>query len=108
MPTQLSSGRSPPIRARSDSTATYGASRKNWTATSFCARRSALAENIRWPVKRHTMITLAKPSIALSRPNPIKAIDEAAAPAAIATAPSTVIQARLSHDSVRARWASRR
>ena len=47
IPTQLSSGRSPPISARTDSTATYGASRKNWTATSFCARCSARAENIR-------------------------------------------------------------
>ena len=51
---------------------------------------------------------LVASSIALSRPKPTRAIDEAAAPAAIATAPSTVIQARLSHDSVRARRASRR
>ena len=54
------------------------------------------------------MIRLAKPSIALSSPNPIRAIDEAAAPAAIATAPSTVIQAKLNHDSARARLARRR
>ena len=54
------------------------------------------------------MIRLAKPSIALSSPNPINAIDDAAAPAVIATAPSIVIQARLSHDSNRTRLASRR
>lgn len=54
------------------------------------------------------MITLAKPSIALSSPKPISAIDDATMPAAIATPPSTVIHARLNHDSVRARFASRR
>ena len=54
------------------------------------------------------MTTLAKPSIALSRPKPTSAIEDATSPAVIATAPSTVIHARLSHDSVRARLASRR
>ena len=63
---------------------------------------------MRRPVKRHTMTPLAKPSIALSSPKPISAIDDAARPAAIATPPSTVIHARLSHESVRARFASRR
>src|SRR5215211_2343235 len=52
------------------------------------------------------MITLAKPSIALSRPKPTRAIDDASTPEAIATAPSTVIHARLTQDSARARWAS--
>ena len=54
------------------------------------------------------MTTLAKPSIALSRPKPTSAIDDATSPAVIATAPSTVIHARLSHESVRTRLASRR
>ena len=63
---------------------------------------------MRRPVKRHTMTTLAKPSIALSRPKPTSAIDDATRPAVIATAPSTVIHARLSQDSARARLASRR
>ena len=63
---------------------------------------------MRWPVNRHTITTLAKPSIALSRPNPTSAIDDATSPAVIATAPSTVIHARLSQESVRARLATRR
>ena len=107
MPTHVSSGRAPPISARADSTATYGASRKNWIATSFWARVSATWENMREPVKRHTITSEAKPSMALSRPNPISAIEDATRPAAMATAPSTVIQARLSQDSSRARSASR-
>ena len=44
----------------------------------------------------------------VSSPNPISAIDDATTPAAIATAPSTVIHARLSHDSHRTRLASQR
>ena len=76
-------------------------------ATSFCARVSATAENIREPVKRQTITSEAKPSIALSSPKPTRAIDDATSPAVIATAPSTVIHARLSHDSSRARRASR-
>jgi hypothetical protein len=58
-------------------------------------------------VKRHTITSDAKPSIALSSPNPTSAIDDATRPAVIATAPSTVIQARLSHERRRARRASR-
>jgi hypothetical protein len=55
------------------------------------------------------MMTMeAKPSMALSRPKPTSAIDEAARPAAMATAPSTVIQPRLNHDSSCARRARRR
>lgn len=41
-----------------------------------------------------------------SRPNPTSAIEEATAPAVIATAPSTVIHASDSHDSSRTRRAS--
>ena len=108
IPTQLCSGRSSPRSERTDSIATYGASRKNWIATSFCARVSAVAENIRCPVKRQTMIRLAKPSIALSRPKPTSAIEPATTPAAIATPPSTAIHPRLSHERVRTRRASRR
>lgn len=58
---------------------------------------------MRDPVKRQITTTLAKPSIALSKPKPTSAIDPAAAPAATPTAPSTVIQPRLSHDRSRTR-----
>jgi hypothetical protein len=84
----------------------YGARRKNCTATSRWARSSAACENTRWPVKRQMMITLAKPSIAESSPNPTSAIEPAARPAAMATAPSTVIHASDSHESSRTRPAS--
>ena len=53
------------------------------------------------------MITDAKPSIAESSPKPISAIDDAAAPARIATAPSTVIHASDSQDSSFTRAATR-
>ena len=52
------------------------------------------------------MITLAKPSIAESSPNPTSAIEPAAMPAPIATAPSTVIHASDSQESSRTRAAS--
>ena len=108
MPTALTSGCSPPASARTDSTATYGASRKNWAATSCCARRSALADITREPVKRQMMITLAKPSTAESSPKPISAIEPATIPAPIATAPSMLIAPSDSHDSSRTRRASSR
>ena len=50
---------------------------KNWMATSFCARCSAVWDITREPVKRQMMITLAKPSIAESRPKPTSAIEPA-------------------------------
>ena len=46
--------------------------------------------------------------MAESMPKPISAIDPARTPAVIAIAPSAPIQARLSHESMRARAASRR
>ena len=52
------------------------------------------------------MITLAKPSIAESSPKPTSAIDPAAMPAPMATAPSTVIHASDSQESSRTRPAS--
>ena len=52
------------------------------------------------------MITLAKPSIAESRPKPTSAIEPAAMPAPMATPPSTVIHASDSQDSSRTRPAS--
>ena len=61
---------------------------------------------MRRPVKRQMMITLAKPSMAESRPKPTSAIDPATMPAAMATAPSTVIQASESQDSSLTRRAS--
>ena len=85
MPIQLVSGRSPVTSACTASDATYGASRKNRAATSFCARPSAAVESIREPVKHQTMIALAKPSIAESIPKPINAIELARMPAKIAT-----------------------
>ena len=64
---------------------------KNWIATSFWARSSALWESVREPVKRHTITMLAKPSMAESSPKPIRAIDPATIPAATATVPSTAM-----------------
>ena len=91
MPTTLSSACELVTSARTASTPTYGASRKNWTATSFCALCSALAERVREPVNRQTITTLAKPSIAESIPKPIRAMDPATMPAPTATAPSSVM-----------------
>ena len=108
MPSTLTSGCSPPTSARIDSTATYGARMKNWIATSFCARCSAVWDITREPVKRQMMITLAKPSIAESRPKPTSAIEPAMTPAAIATIPSTLITPSDSHDSSFTRAASSR
>jgi hypothetical protein len=45
-------------------------------------------ESVRPPVKRHTITTEAKPSMAESMPKPIRAIDPATIPAPIATTPS--------------------
>jgi hypothetical protein len=64
---------------------------KNWTATSFWARFSARWDRVRDPVKRHTMTTDAKPSIALSIPKPISAIEPATMPATTATSPSSAM-----------------
>jgi hypothetical protein len=108
IPTMLSSACVPFASVRIDSNATYGASRKNCTATSFCARSSAWCESVRQPVKRQTITTLARPSIALSMPNPIKAIDPATTPATIATMPSTAMYAKLTQESSLARRASLR
>ena len=91
MPTRLVRRGCPSTSALTDSTATYGASRKNWIATSFCARSSAWWDSVRQPVKRHTITTLAKPSIAESSPNPISATDPATIPATMATMPSTAM-----------------
>jgi len=52
------------------------------------------------------MITLARPSIALSIPKPIRAIEPARMPAVMATAPSIVIQPRLSQERSLTRRAS--
>ena len=60
------------------------------------------------PVKRQMMITLAKPSIAESRPKPTSAIEPAMMPAPIATTPSTLIAPSDSHDSSFTRGASSR
>ena len=68
-------------------------------ATSFWARCSAVWDITREPVKRQMMITLAKPSIAESRPKPTSAIEPAMMPATIATTPSTLIAPSESHDS---------
>jgi hypothetical protein len=54
------------------------------------------------------MITLAKPSIAESRPKPTSAIEPAMIPAASATMPSTLIAASESQDSSRTRRARSR
>ena len=80
---------------------------KNWMATSFWARSSAWWERVREPVKRHTITTLANPSIAESMPKPMSAMDPATMPATMPTSPSTAMYARLAHDShlaLLARW----
>ena len=46
---------------------------------------------MRWPVKRQTMMALAKPSMAESRPNPISATEPATMPATMAMVPSSVM-----------------
>src|SRR5664280_611672 len=55
------------------------------------ARRSAVAENVRAPVKSQTTMTLASPSMALPQAQPIKEIEPAAAPATRPRTPSAVI-----------------
>ena len=80
-----------------------GARRKNWIATSFWARCSAVWDITREPVKRQMMITLAKPSTAESSPKPTSAIEPARMPATIATTPSTLIAPSDSQDSSRTR-----
>ena len=51
-------------------------------------------------MKRQITMIEASTSIAESKPNPSSAIDPATSAAVIPTAPSTVIQARLTHESV--------
>jgi hypothetical protein len=58
------------------------------TATAFCARASAVSDRVRVPVNRHTMITLARPSMAESSPKPSSATDPAMTAAMMAMAPS--------------------
>jgi len=65
------------------------------------ARRSALSEIIRAPVKRQMTMTLARPSIALSRPKATKAIDPAKIPATTPTAPSIPSQTSVSVGAAR-------
>ena len=107
IPIQLVSGCCSTTRVLTASTAMYGASRKKLTATSCWARRSAWTDSVLEPVKRHTTITLAIPSIALSRPKPTSAIDPATSPATTPTVPSIVSQASDVHASSRARRARR-
>jgi hypothetical protein len=71
---------------------------KNWAATSTCARRSARSERMRDSENRQMITTLAAPSMALSSPNAIRAIEPAITPATIATAPSMPSQTRLSQE----------
>jgi hypothetical protein len=80
---------------------------KNWAATSTCARRSARSERMRDPENRQMITMLAAPSMALSSPNAISAIEPAITPATIATAPSMPSQTRLSQESSRVRRAAR-
>ena len=51
------------------------------------------------PVNRQMMITLARPSMAESRPNPSRATDPAMTVAMMAMAPSAAIQASDSQDT---------
>jgi hypothetical protein len=62
---------------------------------------------VRDPVKRQTTITLARPSMALSRPKPTSAMEPATIAATTATLPSTQSQPRLVQARSFARRASR-
>jgi hypothetical protein len=97
-PTQLALASLPVIRRRVASTTMYGARRKKLIATTFRAIASASSEWMRSPVNRQMITRLATPSIVLSIPQPINAIEPAATPAMTPTTASVVIQARLSHE----------
>jgi hypothetical protein len=107
MPSQLVSAAAPSINVSIASAATYGASRKKLIATHFCARRSASDEIVRVPVKRQMTMTLARPSIPLSRPKATSAIDPAKMPATTPTAPSIPNQISVSAAKNLARRARR-
>jgi len=106
MPTQLTSGWSPSISVRTDSTATYPASRKKVAAIASWARRSATADPRRRPVNSHKITPPASTSIRLSIPNPIRAIEPAEIPAASAIANSATCHALAPQASLRARRSS--
>jgi hypothetical protein len=84
------------------SNAMYGASSQKLTATAFCARRSAVSDSIRDPVKRQTTIALASPSMPLPSAQPTSAIEPAAKPAIRPITPSAAIQASDAQASQRA------
>jgi len=107
IPTTLVSGWCRMTRSRTDSTVTYGASRKKLIPTAFWARASEVSEWVREPVNRQITITLAKPSTPEERAHPRSAIEPAATPAAIPSRPSTVIHPKLNHDSQRTWRAAR-
>src|SRR6516162_1015466 len=107
MPSHEVSAAAPSIKVSIASAATYGASRKKLTPTHFCARRSARSEIVRVPVKRQMTMTLARPSIALSRPKATKAIDPAKIPAITPTVPSIPSQTSVNVASSLARRAKR-
>ena len=100
IPSPLDPGWLPVTSLWTASTATYGARSQNETATAFRARASEVGDNVREPVKRQITITLASPSTTLDSAHPTSAMEAAARPVARPTAPSTVIQARLTHDSI--------
>ncbi len=56
---------------------------------------------------RQMMMMLAKPSMAESIPNPMRAMEPASTPAVIATMPSVAIHASEIHESTRTRRAAR-
>jgi hypothetical protein len=68
---------------------------------------SAVSDNVREPVNRHTTIRLAKPSTALPSAQPIREMEPATNPCHRHTAPSTHIHSRLAHASQRAQRAAR-
>src|SRR5689334_4624604 len=80
---------------------------KNDAPTAFCARRSLVSDRVLEPVNRHTTITDAAPSTALPIAQETTPIELACAPAINPTAPSSVIQSRLAHASLRAIRAAR-
>jgi len=106
MPTQLVSGRSALASALTDSKPNV---RRQQEELHRDQPLRTLLGRVREDAparKAPDMITLAKPSIAESRPKPTSAIEPAAIPAPIATPPSTVIHASDNQESAFTRPAS--
>src|SRR5581483_8464914 len=79
---------------------------QNDTATARCARRSEVGDAFRDPVKRHTTMTLATPSITEPNAQPVRETEPARTPAISPMTPSAVIHTRLAQARRRAQRAA--